>query len=83
MNTIADITSNLPMTINQDGTNTYGVNLAASYKDVRIWNAKLTNDAIVQWANQDVTSLHPFYSQLLANYKMNETAGNILTDSEH
>ncbi|REC80104.1 hypothetical protein DRF60_03740 [Chryseobacterium elymi] len=81
MNTIGDITSDLPLTINQDGTNTYGVNLAASYKDVRIWNAKLTNEAIVQWANQDVTSSHPFYSNLLANYKMTEASGNTLIDS--
>jgi len=81
MSTIGDITSNLPLTINQDGTNTYGVNLAASYKDVRIWNAKLSNEAIVQWANQDVTSSHPFYSNLLANYKMTEASGNTLTDS--
>ncbi|WP_426474762.1 alkaline phosphatase family protein [Chryseobacterium balustinum] len=81
MNTIGDITSNLPLTINQDGTNTYGVNLAASYKDVRIWNAKLSNEAIVQWANQDVTSSHPFYSNLLASYKMTEVSGNTLTDS--
>lgn len=81
MSTIGNITSNLPLTINQDGTNTYGVNLAASYKDVRIWNAKLTNEAIVQWANQDVTSAHPFYNNLLANYKMTEASGNTLTDS--
>ncbi|KQS88823.1 LamG-like jellyroll fold domain-containing protein [Chryseobacterium sp. Leaf394] len=81
MNTIGDITSNLPLTINQDGTNTYGVNLAASYKDVRIWNAKLSNEAIVQWANQDITASHPFYSNLLANYKMNEASGNTMTDS--
>lgn len=81
MSTIGDITSNLPLTINQDGTNTYGVNLAASYKDVRIWNAKLSNEAIVHWANQDVTSSHPFYSNLLVNYKMTEASGNTLTDS--
>lgn len=81
MNLIGDITSSLPLTINQDGTNTYGVNLAASYKDVRIWNTALSNATIVQWANQEVTTSHPNYSQLLANYKMNETSGNTLTDS--
>ncbi|KQR93391.1 hypothetical protein ASG01_09390 [Chryseobacterium sp. Leaf180] len=81
LNTIGDITSNLPLTINQDGTNTYSVNLAASYKDIRIWNAKLSNEAILQWANQDVTSSHPFYANLLANYKMTEASGNTLTDS--
>ncbi|MBM7419478.1 MULTISPECIES: LamG-like jellyroll fold domain-containing protein [Chryseobacterium] len=81
MNLIGDINSNLPLTINQDGTNTYGVNLAASYKDIRIWNAALSNETLVQWANQDVTNSHPNYNQLLANYKMNEASGNTLTDS--
>lgn len=81
MQSIGDITSGLPLTINQDGTNTYGLNLAASYKDVRIWNSALPETVIVNWANQDVTSSHPFYSQLLANYKMSETTGNTLTDS--
>lgn len=81
MNLIGDINSNLPLTINQDGTNTYGQNLSASYKDVRIWNTALSNATIVQWANQEVTNLHPNYNQLLANYKMNETSGNTLTDS--
>lgn len=81
MNLIGDINSNLPLTINQDGTNTYGINLSASYKDIRIWNAALPGETIVQWANQEITSLHPYYNQLLANYKMNETSGNSLTDS--
>lgn len=81
MQNIGNITSGLPLTINQDGTNTYGLNLAASYKDVRIWNSALPANVIVNWANQDVTASHPFYSQLLANYKMNETTGNTLSDS--
>ncbi|MEC3875112.1 alkaline phosphatase family protein [Chryseobacterium salviniae] len=81
MNSIGDITSNLPLTINQDGTNTYGVNLAASYKDVRVWKTVLSNATIVQWANQEITSSHPNYNQLLVRYKMNETSGNTLTDS--
>ncbi len=81
MQNIGNITSGLPLTINQDGTNTYGLNLTASYKDVRIWNAALPEITIVDWANQDISSSHPFYSQLLANYKMNETSGNSLTDS--
>jgi len=81
MNTIGNIDSGLPFTINQDGTNVYGQNLAASYKDIRVWNSALPNDVIVNWANQDITSSHPFYSQLLANWKGNETSGNTLTDS--
>lgn len=81
MNTIGNIDSGLPLTINQDGTNTYNLNLAASFKDIRIWNSALPNDVIVNWANQDVTSSHPYYNQLLANYKCDQTSGNTLVDS--
>ncbi|MBL1221530.1 alkaline phosphatase family protein [Chryseobacterium sp. L7] len=81
MNTIGNINSGLPLTINQDGTNTYGENLAASYKDIRIWKSALPNSVIVNWANQDITSSHPYYSQLLADWKCNGTSGNTLTDS--
>lgn len=81
MNTIGNIDSGLPLTINQDGTNVYGQNLAASYKDIRIWKSALPNDVIVNWANQDITSSHPYYSQLLANWKCDETSGNTLVDS--
>ncbi|MFP3596461.1 alkaline phosphatase family protein [Chryseobacterium sp. SIMBA_029] len=81
MNTIGDINSGLPLTINQDGTNVYGQNLAASYKDIRIWKSALPNDVLVNWATQDITPSHPYYSQLLADWKCNETSGNTLIDS--
>ncbi|SEH35804.1 alkaline phosphatase family protein [Chryseobacterium culicis] len=81
MNTIGNIDSGLPLTLNQDGTNAYGINLAASYKDVRIWKSALPNDVIVNWANQDITPSHPYYAQLVANWKCNGTSGNTLTDS--
>lgn len=81
MGTIGNIDSGLPLTLNQDGTNAYGINLAASYKDVRIWKSVLPNDVIVNWANQDITPSHPYYSQLLANWKCNGTSGNTLADS--
>ncbi|MCS3870180.1 hypothetical protein J3D55_003096 [Chryseobacterium ginsenosidimutans] len=81
MNTIGNIDSGLPFTINQDGTNVYNLNLAASYKDIRVWKSALPNEVIVNWANQDITPSHPYYSQLLANWKCDETTGNTLNDS--
>ncbi|MDR6921431.1 LamG-like jellyroll fold domain-containing protein [Chryseobacterium sp. 2987] len=81
MNTIGNIDSGLPLTLNQDGTNTYDPKLAASYKDVRIWKSALPNEVIANWANQDITPAHPFYAQLLANWKCAETSGNTLADS--
>lgn len=81
MNTIGNINSGLPLTINQDGTNTYGPNLAASYKDIRIWKSVVPNDVLVNWATKNITAAHPHYSKLLANWKCDEASGNTLVDS--
>lgn len=81
MNTIGNIDSGLPFTINQDGTNTYSPTLAASYRDIRVWKSALPNEVIVNWANQDITASHPYYSQLVANWKCDEVSGNTLADS--
>ncbi|SHL29413.1 alkaline phosphatase family protein [Chryseobacterium polytrichastri] len=81
MNTIGNIDSGLPFTINQDGTNVYGQNLTASYKDIRVWKSALPNDVLVNWANENITPSHPYYAQLLANWKCDETSGNTLVDS--
>ncbi|WP_292010542.1 alkaline phosphatase family protein [Chryseobacterium sp.] len=81
MQNIGNINSGLPLTINQDGTNTYGVNLSASYKNIRIWKSVIPNDVLIQWAHQDINSSHPYYSQLLAAWKCDETDGNMLIDS--
>lgn len=81
MNTIGNIDSGLPFTVNQDGTNIYGQNLTASYKDIRVWNSVIPNDVLVNWANEEITSSHPFYTQLIANWKCDETSGDILVDS--
>ncbi|WP_325096473.1 DUF4983 domain-containing protein [Chryseobacterium indologenes] len=46
-----------------------------------MWKTALPNDIIVNWAHQDITSSHPYYSQLLGNWKCDETSGNTLADS--
>lgn len=81
MNTIGNIDSVLPFTINQDGTNVYGLNLAASYKDIRVWKSALPYNVLANWVNKDITSAHPYYAQLLANWKCNEASGMSLIDS--
>ncbi|KPH12194.1 alkaline phosphatase family protein [Chryseobacterium sp. ERMR1:04] len=81
MNIIGNIDSGLPLTINQDGLAVYGINFPASYRDIRIWKSVLPNDVLINWANQNITTSHPYYSQLLANWKCNETSGNTLIDS--
>lgn len=80
MQNIGDITTGLPLVINQDGTTTYAYNFDGSYKDIRIWNAALPESTILQWANVPVTALHPYYSQLLANWKCEDNSGSVLND---
>ncbi|QOG02902.1 alkaline phosphatase family protein [Flavobacterium sp. MDT1-60] len=81
MQNINSINSGLPFVINQDGTTTYSLKFDGSYRDIRVWNSVIPNDVLVEWATKPVSSGHPFYSQLLANYKCDETAGTTLTDS--
>lgn len=81
MQAIGNINTVLPLIINQDGTTSYGPNFNGSYKDIRIWNTVLSNETLIEWANQPITSIHPFYSQLLVNWKCNEVLGNQLLDS--
>lgn len=81
MQNINSITSGLPFVINQDGTTTYSLKFDGSYRDIRVWNSVIPNDVLVEWATKPVTSGHPFYSQLLANYNCEETSGTTLLDS--
>lgn len=81
MQNIGDINSGLPLVINQDGTTTYGYNFDGSIKDIRIWNSVIPAATIVQWATIPLTSAHPNYSSLLANWKCIDGSGNVLHDA--
>jgi len=78
---IGNINSGLPLIINQDGTTNYGYNFAGSLRDIRIWNAALPNSVLLRWANIPLTTAHPYYNQLLANWNCGEGTGNTLQDS--
>jgi len=81
MQSIGNINTGLPLVINQDGTTTYGYDFNGSYRDIRIWNEVIPDSILVQWANVPVTNSHPFYNSLLANWKCDDGAGTILSDS--
>jgi Type I phosphodiesterase / nucleotide pyrophosphatase/Concanavalin A-like lectin/glucanases superfamily/Secretion system C-terminal sorting domain/Domain of unknown function (DUF4983) len=81
MQNIDNINTGLPLVINQDGTTTYGFNMEAGYKDIRIWNAVIPDSTIVQWATVAVNPQHPFYNQLLANWQCEDGTGSVLQDA--
>jgi Concanavalin A-like lectin/glucanases superfamily/Secretion system C-terminal sorting domain len=49
--------------------------------EVRIWGAALDSTTIQEWMNRNVTSSHPYYSSLLAEWVMNEGSGATVGDS--
>ena len=80
MDNIDNIDTGLPLVINQDGTTSYGYNLNASYKDVRIWNTVIPDSIISEWATIPVTSSHPYYNDLIANWQCEDGSGTVLQD---
>jgi len=81
MNNIGNIDSGLSLRINQDGTGNYGYDFDGSYRDIRIWNTVIPQADIISWANNPITSDHPFYQNLLANWKCEDGSGLALQDS--
>jgi hypothetical protein len=81
MQNIGNINSGLPLTINQDGTTTYAYNFDGNMKDIRIWNTTIPDSIIVQWATIPVTASHPYYTNLLANWKCEDGSGSVLQDA--
>lgn len=81
MQNIGNINTALPLVINQDGTTTYGYDIEASYKDIRVWNTVIPDSTLINWAAKPVTPSHPYYNQLLANWKCEDGAGTTLQDA--
>ncbi len=81
LSSIGNIDSGLPFTINQDGTGNYGFDFNGTYRDIRVWNAVIPNDLLVNWANIPVNATHPFYTQLLANWKCDSSTETQFTDA--
>lgn len=80
MSNIGNINSGLPLTINQDGTTTYGYDFDGSYKYIRIWNTVLPQTEIINWAATNSLQLHPYYGNLLASWNVEDSSGLVLQD---
>lgn len=80
MANIGNINSGLPLVINQDGTTTYNLDFDGSLKDIRIWNTVIPESTLVHWASVPITPDHPYYNNLLVNWKCEDGTGNVLQD---
>lgn len=50
------------------------------FDEFSMWNAELTQTAIQELMYQQITSSHPFYSNLVVYYPLNDGSGNTLQD---
>lgn len=81
-NISTNINSGLALQIMQDGTSTYGANLAGNIAEVRIWNTALSDAQINNLVCSEVDNTHANYANLLHYWKLNETTGNSISDSK-
>ncbi|MBL4708753.1 MAG: DUF4983 domain-containing protein, partial [Flavobacteriales bacterium] len=81
MQNIGNINSGLPLTINQDGTTTYAHNFRGSYRDIRIWDTIIPQNILLDWSIFSLDNSHPFYSNLLTNWRCEDGVGSVLQDA--
>lgn len=81
-NLSTNINSALALKMMQDGTGTYGANLAGNIAEVRIWSSALSDADINNLVCSEVDNTHPNYADLLHYWKLNETSGTTITDSK-
>ena len=60
------------------GVNNFYFNGAMA--DFRIWNKALDPSTLQAWMNQPLTSSHPYWTNLVAYWPMNEGSGSVLND---
>ena len=58
-------------------------NYKGKINELCIWNKELGLSDIQGWMNKPMNATHPFYSNLLAYYRMNEGTGLSVTDSKN
>lgn len=63
--------------------NTFSNNYKGKINELTIWDKELSASDIQTWYKKPISASHPFYSNLLAYYKMNEGTGTTLNDSKN
>ena len=63
--------------------NTFSNNYKGKINELTIWDAELGAADIQTWYKKPIDATHPFYSNLIAYYKMNEGNGLTINDSKN
>jgi hypothetical protein len=70
-----DVDSDLDLCFGQDGTTTYGDGIEAGLSEVRIWNAALPQEALIDYMCTNLDANHPFNSNLVGHWPLDENSG--------
>ncbi len=58
-------------------------NWKGKINELSIWNKELSQSDIQAWMNKQINNTHPFYTNLMAYYKLDEGTGQVVTDSKN
>lgn len=58
-----------------------GYNYLGKFSHLRIWDKKLSDNEIKQWVGKDITSSHPSFVNLKADYRINSGTGYSIDDA--
>lgn len=80
MSAIGDINTNLPISIGQDGRQSYSSWFDGNIAEVKIWSRVLDQTTISNYACSDFDSNHPYINQLIAYWPISEGSGSNILD---
>lgn len=70
-----DVDSDLDLCFGQDGTTTYSASIDMGLSEVRIWNAALSEQAILDYMCMELDGSHPFAANLVGHWPLTEGTG--------
>lgn len=70
-----DVDSDLDLCFGQDGTTTYSAGIEAGLSEVRIWNAALSQEALIDYMCTDLDANHPNTANLVGHWPLAENTG--------
>lgn len=76
-----NINNTLPLAIGQDGTLGYGSAMNGNIGEVRIWKTTVDQATLAAWQCRPLDDSHPYFSDLVGYWRMNEGSGLQLADS--
>ncbi|MBA3683213.1 MAG: T9SS type A sorting domain-containing protein [Bacteroidetes bacterium] len=73
----------LTLILGKDALLSNNLNYKGKINEFTIWDKELALNDIQSWMNKPIGATHPFYTNLVAYYKMNEGTGLLINDTKN